>query len=350
MRPNCSTLLLLTCLAIPACHHSRSNASGTLIASATIGPAGGEVAITSGDYAGLRLQVAAGSLAAPTELRIVEEQQAVYAAGELPLQYAEPIGLPFRIEPVDLVFAVTATLRLPYRVPSIYGTAPGNVRARQQRNGNRIDLDPAFVDVSTGRIDVRTTTLGSFRVVSGPVAPSIDSYRQLQGETVALVGGFAFAVEPVPTSSPFAGTDAVRWRITGPGVQDVFYFAGDSVRARESVLQDWRETWNETFPVWSYGPLSLPPGTFTTSTTVSRPIGQPQPGGTMTAAGGWTWSEPRFVGAELVYDVLQLRLDLTWNRQDLNGVGQRSYRFWFTPGRGLLAFSQDGVVHERQTL
>ena len=337
-----ASLLLL----LAACHDS-GGSSDPELGRATIGPAGGEVAITSGDYAGLRLQVPAGALLEPTELRIFDDLRA-YIDGTLPLSYAPPIGLPFRIEPPDLRFEVLATLQVPYRVAFLNGTAPGNVRARQVRNGNAIDVAPRQVDVVAGRVELNTRTLGSFRIVQGPTAPGIAAYQQAIGTSVALAGGYSFAVEEVPSTSPFAAVDAVRWRIRGPGVEDVLYFAGDAVRARESIPEDWRETWNEPFPVWSYGPLSVPPGTFTTLTQVSQPISQPGIGATMTASGGWVWSEPRFLGTELVYDVLELRLNLAGNRSDL-GVGQRAYRFWFAPGQGLLGFSQDGVARERPT-
>lgn len=345
MRP--ALPLLLLCL-LPACHNSGGGTGETVLASATIGPGGGEILISSGEHAGLRLQVPAGAVAAPTELRIVDEQPAI-TGGARPLSIAPSIGLPFRIEPVDLRFNAQATLQAPYRVPNVYNTAPGNVRARQVRNGNTIDLAPQQVDVGAGRIVVTTSTLGSFQVVQGPRAASVGSYQQLRGAPVALGGGFSFVVEDVPSASPFATVDALRWRITGPGYDDLIYFIGDAVRARESELANWRELWVDLFPLWSYGPLSVPPGTFSTQTFVSQPIGQGAVGGAMTASGGWTWSEPRFVGSTLLYDVLQLRLDLAWNRQDL-GVGQRSYRFFFAPGHGLLGFVLDGVAHDRASL
>lgn len=343
MRPTVFASLLLL---LAACHDS-GGTSDPELGRATIGPAGGELAITSGDYAGLRLQVPPGALLEPTELRIFDDLRA-YFGGAMPLTYAPPIGLPFRIEPPDLRFEVLATLQLPYRVAYVNGTAPGNVRARQVRNGNAIDVAPRQVDVAAGRIEFATRTLGSFRVVQGPTAPSVAAYQQAKGTSVALPGGFTFAVEEVPAQSPFATVDAVRWRIRGPGQDDLLYFVGDSVRGRESDLV-WRESWVDLFPVWSYGPLSLPPGSFATQTFVSNPIQDPPIGGAMTASGGWSWGEPRLIGDTLLYDVLVLRLDLAWNRVDL-GVGQRSYRFYFAPGQGLIALSQDGVLRERAAL
>ena len=345
MRP---ALFLPLLLSIPGCFHSRTGSGTAALAIATVGPAGGEINITSGDYAGLRLQIPAGAVATLTELRIVDELQE-YFDGALPLQFAVPIGLPFRIEPADLRFDLQATLQLPYRVAYVSGTAPGNVRARQVRNGNVIDWAPSQVDVGGGQAVLRTSTLGSFRVVQGPVVADVHDYQQLLGTSVALGGGFAFAVEEVPSTSPFATVDARRWRITGPGFEDVIYFVGNAVRARESGLENWRESWVDLLPVWSYGPLSLPPGTFATPTFVSQPLGGPTIGGAMTASGGWSWSDPRLVGTTLLYDVLQLRLDLAWNRQDL-GIGQRSYRFYFAPGHGLIGFSKDGVAHDRASL
>ncbi|MEO6597560.1 MAG: hypothetical protein ABIP94_22685 [Planctomycetota bacterium] len=46
---------------------------------------------------------------------------------------------------------------------------------------------------------------------------------------------------------------------------------------------------------------------------------------------------------------LRVNISLAWNRADL-GTGQRDYDFWFSPGRGLIAFAQDGDVRQRTGL
>lgn len=339
MRP----AVLLVLLLLAACHRS-SSSSEPVLGSAVIGPDGGELAITGGVQAGLRLTIPPGAVATPTEFRIFDVSTPIYLAENGPV-YAAPPAQPFRIEPQDLRLDVLATLQAPYQVPYVYGTAPGNVRARQVRNGNSIDLAPTQVDVSAGHIVLRTRTLGSFQVVKGPAVPGVNGYQQAIGASVALADGYSFAVEAVPSTSPFAATDAVCWHITGFGIDDRIYFQGDSVVGRESATATWRERWTDSFPVWSNGPYSLV-GSFTTTTQVEQPIGGPAIGGSMSANGGWYWTDPRLLGTELLYDVLTLRLNLAWNRVDL-GVGQRAYVFTFAPGRGLLALSQDGVEHAR---
>jgi hypothetical protein len=84
-------------------------------------------------------------------------------------------------------------------------------------------------------------------------------------------------------------------------------------------------------------------------TQVSRPMTQLPIGGQITVSSMWSWSAPRTVAGRLLYDVAKLYLSLAWNRADL-GVGQREYQFWFAPGIGLVAFAEDGLVHERTSL
>ena len=138
MRPKAVLPLVL---ALAACHSGHD--SEPVLGSATIGPEGGTLTITSGVQQGLQLQVPAGALPTATELRVVDLSASVLSpgAGSQPVTIVPP-GLPLRIEPVDLRFGAQATLRLPYTASRVYATAPGNVRARQLRNGNQIDLVP----------------------------------------------------------------------------------------------------------------------------------------------------------------------------------------------------------------
>ncbi|MBL8753686.1 MAG: hypothetical protein JNK15_10325 [Planctomycetes bacterium] len=341
-------LLTVCALAAVACSHSRSENSAPVLAAATIGPEGGEVAVTSGPQAGLRLTIPAGALAAPTEIR-VRDAALLPAPGIYALSYAPVPGQPFTLEPVELRLDVLATLRAPYRVIHVLGTAPGNVLLRQARNGNLVDLEPVAVDLDAGWIEVPLRTLSQCNVVRGPSQSSVAAYWQAPGTAVALADGYSFAVEEVPAGSPFAAPDAYRWRITAPGVDDLIYFRGTAVVGRESDLANWREAWAQRYPVWEHSQVGTVPGSFSTTMAVSSPMNGLSVAGAMTADGQWGWSAPRTIGGTTLRDVVQVTLALAWNRHDL-GVGQRQYVFWFAPGVGLLGLSEDAIVHARTTL
>ena len=326
-----------------ACHESRSDSGPPILASATIGPEGGVLTVDAGLQAGLRLTVPPGALTEPTEVRIrdlaVTPTPGVFFTTSLP-----PPGLPFLIEPSGPL-AAPATLRVPYRTMFVYQTGAGNVRLRQVRNGFTIDLDPTAVDVTSGLLESAIEHCARFCVIQGPPVP-LASYWQPPGTAFAFADGFSFAVEEVPAGSPFTTATARRWRIAGPTGVDLLYFDNEQLRGRESVTANWREIWNEPYPVWTHLQVAAMVGSLTTTMAVHLPMSGPPIGGQMTVSGWWNWSLPRAVGQYLMLDVVQLRVSLVWNRQDL-GIGQREYSFWFSPGAGLIAFAQDGVVHGR---
>jgi hypothetical protein len=318
-----------------------------VLASATIGPEGGVVAVASGKQAGLLVTVPPGAIAAPTLLRIVD----VPVPNVASLSFAPQPGDPVRIEPAELRLEVLGTLRLPYRINAILNTAPGNVLARQVRPAATVDVQPPVVDVANGYIELPLRTLAQFQVVPGPAQERIEDYQQAVGPAVALADGWSFAVEEVPANSPFAGANRRRWRLLGPaGEAEELLDFDDSSRliGRESVTADWREVWASPAIVWQSGVTGVPVG-ITTTTQVSSPMSALPIGGLMTAFGLWSWGEPRFVGPQQVYDVCRLRIALAWNRQDL-GIGQREYVLSFSPGLGIVALSVDGIVHPRNVL
>jgi hypothetical protein len=334
-------------LAAVACNSSHSNGP-PVIAAATIGPAGGVITIDSGVQTGLTLTVPAGALTTETTF-LIRDLTPRPPPGTVanPLVFMSSPGQPFLIEPA-LRFEQPATLRAPYIPMAIHQTAPGNVRARHTRNGDIVDIDPPVVDVQHARIELPIDFTGQYQVIQAmPVAFS--TYRQQPGTVVSLADGFTFGVEEVPAQSPFVGPSAQRWRIIGPGAEDLLYFDTDQLRGRESVTDDWRETWSQWCLVWMHASQAPMVGALTTATQVSRPMTSPQIFGQMTASGMWSWVEPRRVGEQELRDVIQLRVTLAWHRHDL-GVGQREYQFWFAPGHGLIAFAQDGVVHARLAL
>lgn len=337
--------VLLCGLAAIACSRSGSDNSAPVLAAATIGPEGGVVAIDSGLQAGLRLVIPPGALTAPTEIR-VRDVTLEPAPGTYTLQYVAPPAPPFRLEPVDLRLEELATLRAPYQVRNVFDTAPGNVRLRQVRGGNVIDYEPVEVDVVAGWIEVPLRTLAQCSVVAGERVSSVQAYWQPRASSVALTDGYSFHVEDAPANSPFTGTNVYRWRISGPGVEDLIYFDGNAILGRESTTEGWREVWNQSYPAWDYQALALPPGSFSTVAGVSAPMNSLPVSAQLTAVGLWSWGAPREVLDRVLLDNVNFQLTLAWNRHDI-GLGQRDYSFWFAPGIGLLAFSQDGVVRSR---
>jgi hypothetical protein len=335
-------------LAFVGCNSGGGGGGTPVLAAATIGPAGGEIAVTSGVQAGLRLTIPPGALAAPVEVRIVDLRSqpmpGVQATTMVP-----PVGFAFGIEPAGLQLAEQATLRAPFVVVNVQQTAPGNVRAREYRAGGTLDWEPAIVDIGTGVVEVPIRFLNRYQVVRGPVAPlGIIDYWQPIGAPVTLAGGWSFVVEDVPAGAPLAGPSATRWRITSTNgisqfVEDL-YFAFQELRGR-GVDQS-LETWALSYPAWT--PLwNVPPPTSLTMPTQVVPApSAPTESGQITVFSTWSWQPPRTIAGRQLLDLVELRVTLAWNRPDF-GFGQREYRFLFGAGVGLVALSQDGIEHAR---
>lgn len=336
------SLLLLLPLASAGCHRSGSS-SAPVLASTTIGPEGGALTVASGTQNGLVLTVPPGALAARTDIRVVADYEVpppLMATSEAPTP-----GRPLRIEPQSTQFAIPATLRLPYLPQYVAETGPGNVRVRQVSPFATRDHEPAMVDAIAGRVQIDVRTLGRFQVVTGPRTANVDDYLPALGAVADLGGGFSFAIEAVPPTSPYA-PDGRQWRIRGPGVDERLVFVGRQIVARESDLPSWRERWS--VPVDPFASVELVPNGAAVPTQVEQPLGSGlATAGLITVTGWRRFAEPRTFDGRLVLDVLRLAIDLAWDRQDI-GVGQRQYVFWFAPGDGLLAFAQDGVVRERR--
>jgi hypothetical protein len=341
-------LLFSALLSLAAFGCSSSNGPAVM-ASATIGPAGGELLVADGEQAGLKLVVPAGAVSAPTEFRIVQVTRTAPIGSSTPAFALMP-GEPFRIEPESLRLDVLGTLEAPYRLQAIQNTAAGNVRFEQLRDGITRTYEPATVDIVAGRVSMPIRTLGRYQVVFGPRAQNLDEYRPALDSVVTLEGGYTFAVEPVPDFAPAAfrtGT-AQRWRIRGPGVDDSIYVDGDEWLGRESSPPGWVEVWANRALVWQ-DLRGQQPFTVTTPMTVNSPVQGNSSSGLMTVFGTWNWSEPRFVGPRQLFDVLQLSVTLAWDRQDI-GTGQRAYRFLLAPGQGLIGLVQDSITYARTVL
>jgi hypothetical protein len=335
----------LLLLAVAACSGSGSGDVTPVLATTTIGPQGGVLEIDSGPQRGLRLTVPPNALPAPTRVSVRDVERTT-PPGTYATSYLAPPGRPFVIEPLGLRLEERATLRMPYRVGNVVRTAPGNVRARERRMGNAIDYEPDVVDLQDGFIELPIRFFSEYCVVTGPIAPTIESYWTVPG-LVVLEDGMTFEVGPPEAGSPFATPTGLRWRIRRGNVDDSLYFDATQIVGRESASEDWRERWSQGVYPWTRADAVTPAAGITQTIEVQRPIGAAtSTPGQMTAFGVWSWAEPRTVDGTRSFDVLQLRLVLAWNRADL-GVGQREYLLWFAPNRGLLALSQDGVVRAR---
>ena len=320
-----------------------SSSTPVVLATAVIGPSGGEVQVDSGPQAGMRLTVPAGAVGRDTEIRIVDERRPI-GSGLNELSYAPLVGERFRIEPSTLPLAADAVLRAPYRPRRVGNTAPGNVRLR--RFGSELtQLDPTLVDIESGWIEIAIAEFGAFQVVRGPSIGGPFGYLPATGASVELENGFSFSIEETPAPSPLTGEPAVRWRIRRPDGDEALTFVGSQLIGRESKSGGWQEQWSEAFSPWRYVEEAQGNG-FTTATTIAPSIALMSQGA-ISVFGFWQFGAPRQRGERLIYDVLELRLQLAWDRPDL-GVGQRDYTFWFAPEEGLLALSVDGVVHEHK--
>jgi hypothetical protein len=338
----------LLLLALAACSGSGSGTVSPVLATTTIGPEGGELAIDSGPQAGLRLTVPPGALAAPTRLS-VRDVSADPPPGTYATSFAPVPGRPFVLEPAGLRLEERATLRMPYRVANVVSTAPGNVRVRELRGGNAVEYEPDVVDVDTGFVEMPIRFLSQYCVVVGPRVTNIASYWTVPG-LVPLEDDMSFEVGPADPASPFASPQGVRWRIRGTGFDESLYFDGELLLGRESAIDNWRERWAQGVHVWTRADVASPTGTIVQSTVVEPILGTTgATPGQITVFGSWAWAAPRTVAGTSLRDVLQMRLSLAWSRADL-GVGQREYLFWFAPNRGLLAIAQDGVVRSRTML
>lgn len=161
--------------------------------------------------------------------------------------------------------------------------------------------------------------------------------------TVELADGWTFASGPVDAASPFAGLVARQWRLTGPDLDETWFFDDLQIVGRET--SGWRETWKEPGP-WSEFTFGEPLWTIV-GVQVEAPIGAPPTAGTLGMFHTWRWDLPRAVGDALATDVVRLEAAQSWERADL-GTGQRQHVFWFSPAHGLVAIAVDGVVHERE--
>jgi hypothetical protein len=319
----------------------------TVLAAATIGPAGGQIEVTEGLYAGLRLTVPGGAMTQDVQVRFVKPApppgntySPAIATGPGPFVW---------IEPRDLVFLQPAALRLPYLPQSMVSQGPGNVRATQVTATGVHYLEPPVVDWQLGRIELEIDSLGGYQVVHGVRPGSIQDYLPANGTTVPLQGGYSFAYDSV--LPPRFGARAItRWLVDTGSFAEGVYFEGWSAVGRVAPNADWEEIWATSVDAMLLEAYTTTPPTVTT-TQVYSPISAVAPTwpGTATVLGRFALDAPVFVNGREFRDVLKIRLQIEWQRPDL-GTGDTEIVYWFAPGVGLVQLGIDGVIRQRTDL
>lgn len=337
---------LLAAMTLCACSSSSSDSSPpeVLVASSTIGPEGGVIVVDSGAQAGLTFAVEPGAVAEPTVFRIVDEAPG-WPGNVLPTSYAAPVGLPLRIEPVDLVLGLNAQLTLPYMPENVRNTAPGNVEVMQINPVTTRYYEPATVDVPGKRIRIGVKTLGRFRVLSGPASGNFFQYLPASGEAVEFDGGFAFTQEVVGQGAPWFATSGQRWRIEGPGIAEAIVFDGVEIVGREQLLGGWREVWNPPLSPFRF-PSEGGNVPRVTQVTVESPVGVGAGTGSVMFMGFFQFGYPIVFDGVDYRDIWRLSIDIASSRPDL-GTGERHVILWCARGVGPLQLSVDGVVYTR---
>ncbi|MBM4060635.1 MAG: hypothetical protein FJ265_06005 [Planctomycetes bacterium] len=342
------------CLAIPvlvllaAC----SRADGPrdeVLAAATIGPAGGQLEITEGLYAGTRLVVPGGALARAERITMVKPAPPP-ANSYAPAVVSGP-GPYLRVDPPEVGFAVPASLRLPYLVPSVQGYGSGNVRVLHVAAAQHHYIEPPVVDAVAGRVEFPTNALGGYQVVPGVRAATIGDYLGALGATVPLEGGWSFTYEQQLLAQQPSFV-SMQWRIDTGSFAEAVYLDAVTWRcaARAALSADWLEVWDTPLDVLLLEPYVTTPPVETT-TRIHSPIASAVPAhtGRATLLARFGYELPLRFGAREFRDVLRVRLLVAWERPDL-GTGSREQTFWFAPGVGLLQLRQDGLIRQRTDL
>lgn len=315
------------------------------VAAASIGPAGGEIEVSEGQYAGLKLSVPPGALASTVTIRCLAPER----TGLTNAVTSRSFGPYVEIQPHGLTFAVPATLRLPY-YPDLLRqfTGPGNVRAMHFGGPSRY-IEPPVVDASAGRLEVLIPGLGGFEPAPGEVVQGIDAYFPVSGSVVPLENGATFTYEAV-VEPRFRGGSAVRWGLWDGMLAQNFFVRGYQVAGREVSNADWQEVWDTPLdwlvPEWN----TLTPPAVTT-TRIHSPINNATPvfTGQAQLLGRYGFEIPLRIGSREFRDVLRVQFVTSWDRPDL-GSGSLTDIFWFAPGVGLLQWQSGETIRIRTDL
>lgn len=308
-----------------------------------IGPEGGALVVNSGNQEGLTMTVDPGVLTFWVDFRIRDVLPESLSSGGVSSFAAVP-GLPFRIEPEDLVLSSSVRLHMPYQPTVIYRNGPGNVEVNQISPFTTRIYDPDMVDALDGFVELDIKTFGQFQVVEGDRVVPLD-YVPPVGVVSQLSNGFAFEVQDMAPQSEFAAPAAKKWRITGPSFDESVIFDSCDVVGRRSESSSWLEIWDNPFaPFQSTGTAFITPQTSVMQ--VQSPIGWPSIGASVLPFGFMSYELPREYGGVMRRNVLKLALNVAYSRIDL-GTAERRMIYWFSPSAGLLQVSIDGIIYDR---
>jgi len=334
---------LVACVFAVAC--SKSSSSGTAaVGVSRIGPEGGILVIDRGGQNGLVLEVPAGAVEQPTDFRVFEEPLTL-PDGTQVLSIALPAGLPFRIEPIDLVSPVSMRLRMPYQPAGAQLTGAGNVDVRQVNPWTTREYDPEAIDAIAGWVEISVKTLGRFQVLPAESPENRRDYVPALGSVTELAGGYQFSVVEEVTPSPYVGLGAEQWAITGPGLDERLIVVGNTIVGRRSEPLVWLESWSEPYDPFG-NPEDALASMMTQSAQVSAPVNQQFTGASVLPLGYFQYALPQTYQGELLTDIGRLTINVAYNRTDL-GSGERQLSFWLSPVYGLLQLSIDGTIYDR---
>lgn len=336
-------MALLAALAAGACRNS-SSGGAAVFASSRIGPAGGVLVVESGKQAGLILTVAPGVLTETVDFRVRD-----YIPPPLPpgvvSGMVEPPGFAFVLEPEDLVLDQNVRLRLPYQPTAIQGTGPGNVEVVQTSPFTTRGYDPVAVDVGEGFCEIDIKTFGRFQVVSMPPVDPL-SYVPPSGVVAEFDGGLTFEVRDVAGGPPFVASTLKQWQLTGSFLDEGLLFDGYQIVGRVSESASWLEAWSEPFSPFQVSGQSGFVIPSASPMQVQAPIGSLSLGASVQPFGFMSYELPEEFDGELLRDILKVGINVDYARQDL-GSASRDVVFWFSPSRGILRVSIDGMVFDR---
>ena len=342
MRVSLSLAALSACACLAACGSSGPSGPSVQVSS-VIGPDGGLLVVQQGSLQGLQLEVPAGALAEPTELRVLAVP-APPAGSSQSASIAPAVGPSFRIEPVELVAALSMRLRAPYSPGNVGQTGPGNVDVLQVNPWTTRVYGPDAVDPVSEWVEVSVKTLGFFQVEVGEVTQDRGAYLPTVGDVASLAGGFQVEAGDEEPGSIYAGLGATHLEVTGPGVSERLVFVGDQLVGRAAALV-WAEEWSQ-----SVYPLVDPQAALSSmapqTAQVTNYISGTTVGATVMPLCYLQFSEPIAYQGALYTDVAKVVVNVAYDRADL-GAGERRLTLWMSPDVGLLRLSVDGASYDR---
>jgi hypothetical protein len=221
-----ATWCVLLLALLTACDGNDS-APSDVVASGTIGPAGGSVTVPSGPLAGASISIPPGALASPVTVSFFEDLVTLTPG-------FTDVGPAVRIEPDGLPLALPALLTLPFdpaQVPPPTATGDYVVRYRLA-DGRVFDALPRQVDPSLGRVTADVLQFATWWV-SVPDAIETRAYLPLgSGDVYEYDTGLRLTVAETRAEPNFLGVPLTKLTFATPFAFFAgLYLAGDAAGA-----------------------------------------------------------------------------------------------------------------------